>query len=114
MERRRRQAENESLFRRVNERIEQLVEGAFDAGPDGARAWDFVCECHDKGCTERIALTITEYEAVRVVSERFVVAPAPEHVDTSIENVVDMSSRYWLVEKIEEAGEVARADDPRQ
>jgi hypothetical protein len=113
MERDRRQGENEALFRRVNDRIEQLAEGAFDSGEEGARAWDFVCECYDKGCTERVALTIAEYEAVRAAGERFVVAPAPEHVDTSIENVVDMSSRYWVVEKTDQAAEAARADDPR-
>jgi len=114
MERNHRQGENEALFRRVNERIEQLAEGAFDIGDEGARAWDFVCECYAKTCTDPIVLTIAEYEAIRAAGERFVVAPAAEHVDTSIENVVDMSSRYWVVEKTDEAAEAARADDPRR
>jgi hypothetical protein len=113
VERGRRLGENEALFRRLNERIEELAEGAFDNSEKGAPAWDFVCECYDKSCTERVALTIAEYEAVRTAGERSIVAPAPEHVDTSIENMIDMSSRYWVVEKTDEAAEAARADDPR-
>jgi hypothetical protein len=31
----------------------------------------------------------------------------------TIENVVDMTTRYWVVEKTEEAGDVAEAADPR-
>jgi hypothetical protein len=112
-ERERRQAENEGLFRSVNERIEELAEGTFDSAADGERAVDFVCECADTSCTERVALTIREYEAIRAAGNRFVVAPAAEHVDTSIEHVIDMSSRYWVVEKLAQAGEQAKRDDPR-
>jgi len=114
--RQQRLAANESLFRSVNERIEDLAEGPFQGGPgEGARAWDFVCECADPGRSERIALTIAEYEQIRAAGNRFVVAPAPEHVDTTIENVVDTkSSRYWVVEKTDEAAEAAEEADPRQ
>jgi hypothetical protein len=114
--RQQRLAANESLFRSVNERIEELAEGPFQGSPEaGARAWDFVCECADPTCSERVALTIAEYEQIRAVGNRFVVAPAPEHVDTTIENVVDMNSRrYWVVEKTDEAAKAANRDDPRQ
>jgi hypothetical protein len=114
--RQQRLAANESLFRSVNERIEQLAEGPFQSSPgEGASAVDFVCECADPACAERIALTIAEYEQIRAAGNRFVVAPAPEHVDTTIENVVDMnSSRYWVVEKTDEAAEAAERADPRQ
>jgi hypothetical protein len=114
--RQQRLAANESLFRSVNERIEELAEGAFRGAPgEGERAWDFVCECADPTCSERIALTIAEYEQIRAAGNRFVVAPAPQHVDTRFENVVDMnSSRYWVVEKTDEAAEAAEEADPRQ
>lgn len=114
-ERSRRQAENELLFRKINEEIEQVAtRGPLAVGQEtGESAVDFVCECQDKGCTERLALTIREYEAIREHGDRFVVAPAPEHVDTRIEHVVDMSSRYWVVEKIDEAGDLAEEKDPR-
>lgn len=112
-ERRERQAKNEMLFRSLNERIEQLGDELLNQDV-GERAWDFVCECQNIHCTEPVVLTTTEYEAVRENARHFVVAPAPEHVDTNIENVVDMSSRYWIVEKTDESGELAEADDPRE
>lgn len=111
-ERERRQAKNEGLFRSVNERIEDLAQTTFSSN-DGAAAYDFVCECADKSCTERVALTVREYETVRASGHRFIVAASPAHVDTSIENVVDISSRYWIVEKIDAAAEQAERDDPR-
>ena len=109
-----RHARNEALFRTVNERIEELVDETLERHAEGASVWDFVCECHDRECAERIPLTRTEYEAIRSDGRRFVVAPGLDHVDTSIENVVDMSTRYWVVEKTDEAGEIAEAGDPRE
>ncbi len=111
-ERRERQAKNEMLFRSLNERIKQLGEELLSQD-DGERAWDFVCECENIACTEPVALTITEYEAVRENGRHFIVGPGAEHVDTNVENVVDMSSRYWIVEKTDESGELAEAEDPR-
>ena len=67
----------------------------------------------DADCLEQIPLTVAEYEAVRADGTHFVVAPSSEHVDLSIERVVDMSARYWVVEKIDEVGDLAEADDPR-
>lgn len=112
-ERHRRQTENELLFRSVNERIEELAETIAGGAPAGAEAWDFVCECQDKGCTERVALTVAEYEAVRAFGDRFVVAPGDAHVAPEIERVVDKSTRYWVVAKLGEPGELADAEDPR-
>lgn len=112
-ERRQRQAENENRFRSINERIEDIGEQLFDDPAEGAKVWDFVCECHREDCVERLALTVAEYEAVRADGRRFVVAPSPDHVDMNVENVVDMSTRYWVVEKTGESGEIAQASDPR-
>ena len=111
--RRERQAENELLFRRVNDRIEDLAEGLFDSGGDEPQAFDFVCECHRTECNLRLALTIAEYESVRADGRRFFVVPDPEHVDPTIEEVVDRSSRYWVVEKVGDSGELAEDEDPR-
>jgi hypothetical protein len=85
------------LSRSINERIETL--SADLAGRAGERAYDFVCECHEPSCIAPAAMTIAEYEAVRQSGRQFVVAPSPDHVDMSIENVVDMITRYWIVEK---------------
>src|SRR3954465_14602462 len=111
--RRERQAQNEALFRTVHERVEEVGDGTLERPTEGAAVWDFVCECEDREWAQRIPLTRAEYEAIRSDGRRFVVAPGPDHGDTSIENVVDMSTRYWVVEKIGEPGEFAEDHDPR-
>ena len=63
-----RAAKNQSLFRDVNERIEELSE-KFDA-----RAMvSFVCECALKDCVERLEMTHGEYEVLRRVPTHFAV-----------------------------------------
>src|SRR3954453_23364231 len=102
------------MFRSINERIEDLSEELFPTNGEGARVWDFVCECHDTTCIERVPLTTKGYETVRADGTHFVVSPGAEHADTDIENVIEMSTRYWVVEKTDESGEMAEAADPRE
>jgi hypothetical protein len=100
----RRSAENENLFRRINERVEQLGRGL--------GALPLVCECSDAGCVERLpAVAVVDYEEVRAHGDRFFVAPGHESGDVEI--VVDERPGYLVVAKRGEAGEVARAGDPR-
>jgi hypothetical protein len=49
---------------------------------------------------------------VRVEGDRFVVAAG--HEPDELERVVDRHARYVVVEKTGDAGELARADDPRR
>lgn len=98
-----RAAENENLFRRVNERVAELSGGLDELG--------LVCECADTACAERLTVPIGEYEQVRAHGDRFFVAPGHERRD--VETVVAEGERYLVVEKRGEAGEVARATDPR-
>ena len=100
-------ARNEALFRQVNERLKDVSEllGHADSGPD------FVCECADEGCTERIRLSLAEYEWLRANPRRFVVLPGHERIE--LERVFDDRGRYLVVEKIGVPGEVAEDTDPR-
>jgi hypothetical protein len=102
-----RAARNEALFRRVNERVEE-VNRAFDPILDDA---DFVCECADVECMDRIRMTLEAYEAVRAEPTRFVVKPG--HVLPAEERVVEELRGYIVVEKIGHAGERAAELDPR-
>ncbi len=102
-------ARNQALFREVNERIEQISE---DQGIPTSELWDLLCECADTDCTENIAVTHDEYEAVRRVPTRFVVKPG--HVYPDIERVVDENERYAVVEKFGDAGVVSVKLDPRR
>jgi hypothetical protein len=100
-------ARNEALFRQVNERLKDVSEllGTADSGPE------FVCECADEGCTERIRLSLAEYEWLRANPRRFVVLPRHERLEA--ERVVEDRGRYLIVEKVGVPGEIAEDTDPR-
>lgn len=104
--RQRRVAENEASARRINEAIEKALwereEGSSTA---------FLCECARRECEHLLQVTLPEYERVRAHSRRFMVHPGHEEPD--VETVVDTHNHYIVVEKNDEAGRVAEADDPR-
>ena len=97
-------ARTQSLFREVNERIEEVTAGRNALG-------EVVCECADQTCAETIPLTLDEYEAVRRTPTHFLVRPG--HDVPEIERVVDETDRYVVVEKFDVAGYVATKLDPR-
>ena len=103
-EQRVRAARNQSFFREVNERIDELR-------PSSSFV-EFVCECTLQACTERISLTLEEYEDVRVDSNRFVVIPGHELAE--VETVVAEHDRYLVVAKLGAGAEVAEQLDPRR
>ncbi len=104
-----RAAQNQSLFREINERVKQLNEGFSLVLPVG----EWICECADDACAERIELSPEEYEDVRKDGTHFLVAPSDEHVFAEVEHVTLRAERYWVVEKTGTAGEVADSLSPR-
>ena len=97
-------ADNEILFREVNERIVELSD-----------TWggnlDLVCECADTACTARLEMTLDEYERLRENPRQFVVLPG--HQVPDIEQVVEQNERYLVVEKHVETHEQVEEADPR-
>lgn len=79
------------MFREVNERIAETAE-RFDA--DEA---SFVCECAEPTCTERLDVTLEEYESVRKNGARFLLVPG--HEDERVESVVEVEDGHAVVEK---------------
>jgi hypothetical protein len=102
-------ARNQALFRSVNEQIEVANE-RFSAIL-GERV-DFVCECADDVCMERITITLDQYEDLRRFPTHFVVKPG--HVYREVERVVEEINGYVVVEKFGEAGKQALKLDPRR
>jgi hypothetical protein len=100
-------AVNQSLFREVNERVEEINTGRGRVAPLSV----FVCECADPECTQRLTLTVAEYEQVRANGSRFVVAP--DHANPNFERVVQDNKRFAVVEKTATAAELAEQLDPR-
>jgi hypothetical protein len=108
-ERQQRAAQNQSLFREVNERVKDLN----DSFHVFTSTSDWICECANDDCFERIQMSAREYEDVRRHGSRFFVAPSEQHVWPEAENVVERFPNYWIVEKLEEAAEIAEEHDPR-
>src|SRR3954453_5821745 len=104
-----RAARNQSLFREINERIEDLTPGFGSALPVD----EWICECANDACTERVQMSAAEYEAVRSSGDRFFVAPSDDHVWPDVEEVTARNDRYWIVEKVGQAGRLAKQADPR-
>jgi hypothetical protein len=83
----------EALFRDVNERIAESAQ-RFEAD-----STQFVCECADPNCTDRLEATLAEYEQVRANGATFMLTPGHEHAD--IERVVSDRGGFNVVEKIQ-------------
>ena len=101
---------NEAIFREINERTRSLQE-RFGPEDPSTRYEEFLCECGDQMCVERVKLTVPEYESVRAESTQFVLRPG--HMMPRVERVVRESDRYVVVVKLGEAAEVAADRDPR-
>jgi hypothetical protein len=99
-------AENEALFREVNEAIER---GQWPGEEDSSTAYR--CECARLDCNQLVSLTPKEYERVRTKPRRFVVLPG--HEEPGVETVVASGDGYVVVEKLDEAARLAEASDPR-
>lgn len=107
-DRERRLAENERLFRDVNERIESAA--AAHGGDE--HEYEFLCECSNLDCNLLLAMTVGAYERARTDPTVFIVARG--HELPEIEDVVHREAGYQLVKKRGEAAEVAAEDDPRR
>ena len=102
----RRAAANEATIRDVNEGIERGQWPGEEDSPVGFR-----CECARLGCNQLVELTVREYEEIRANPRRFVVVPGHEFHD--VETVVESRVGYVIVEKQDQAAEVAERHDPR-
>jgi hypothetical protein len=101
---RERAAKNQSLFREVNERIEDLAgDAAFST---------FICECMSETCDENVSLTVEEYEHIRANGNHFFVLPG--HEVPAVEEVVETTDRYVVVAKIGAGEAMAEHLDPRK
>ena len=107
-ERGQRLGRNEIVFREVNERLRELGEG-FSLVSEQA---EFVCECADTTCTERVRMGLAEYERIRSDPRWFVIVPGHEELD--YERVIQEAEGYSIVEKLPGGpARMAIRDDPR-
>jgi hypothetical protein len=63
------------LLEEVNRSIRDL---AARVDPNDASPWEFVCECGEEGCTERVGLALARYDALRH-ADLALLAPGHRH-----------------------------------
>lgn len=105
--RERRLAQNETLFREVNERIEDLAL----THTDDDHVYEFLCECSNAHCDLRLSIPLSTYEQARSDPAVFIVAAG--HDLPEIEEVILRRPEFQLVRKQGEAAELAEERDPR-
>ena len=99
---------NESIFREVNEQIESLNR---DFGTEN-RTMTAICECASGDCSEKLKISVREYERVRADPRRYVIVSG--HGLPEFESVVDSGDGFEIVEKRDGAAAVvAEETDPR-
>jgi hypothetical protein len=104
-ERSARLAANEAVFRAGNESIGKVMLGR-------SERIEFLCECGDPRCFQRVELSPEEYEEVRSHPARFFVASGHEDL-TAGEAVVEERGQWTVVEKSGEERKVVERSDPR-
>ena len=100
--REKRVAQNELLFRQLNEQIRKLQ----GTPPEGTL--DAVCECGNDRCFAHIPIPAAEYERLRSDKRRFVVVPGHELLE--VETVVERREGFFIVEKHDDALRIANAN----
>ena len=100
-------ARNEAIARDINEGIEEAMASLSTEGYTR-----MLCECGLSDCERKVAISVAEYERTRSDPRRFIVVK--EHVIPDVEDVVDETDRFVIVQKHEGTpAEVAEALDPR-
>ena len=92
-------AENEMLFRQVNEHV-------VAAGRRPAENFEILCECADTSCMEHVRVTTEWYERARGQATDFLLKP--DHVKPEFETVIESQDGFVLVRKTGEAATLAR------
>ncbi len=88
------------LFREVNRRVRELVDGSNDEAC-------FVCECTDTSCAAVLWMSGAAYDALCRDSACYAVLHG--HDDRELDTVVGRTDRYVLVRCEDPAGEAAAA-----
>ena len=107
-ERERRMAQNEALFKEVNERVEGLAQ---THRPARDAPYEFLCECANGDCTFRITLPPLGLRGGPGRPDA--IRGAPDALHAEIEELVAEEETHWVVRKPREAGEYVKSLDSR-
>lgn len=102
----RRQIENEMIFRRVNEKVGDdlgnldamhIEEDNIDLLWDDTILLNFICECSDEDCKNRIPIKLSVYKKIHENRSAFIIKL--KHQVKDIEKVILSEENYSVVEK---------------
>jgi hypothetical protein len=102
-----RAATNQMLFRAFDVRVHALNRHMDFI----AQVGDWICECGMNACSERIEMSVHDYEAIHRHGGQFFVAPSDEHFRPEVERVIEHHERYWVVETTGFGGTPADRDE---
>jgi hypothetical protein len=106
-ERERRAAQNQLLFRAVNEQIVAMTENFRSELSD----LNLVCECWDPTCTGTVRIRLEDYKRLDRTGSMLIVLPG--HEDLDVEDVVDQVDGYVIVRKRELAARIVEQAQAR-
>jgi hypothetical protein len=89
--------QNELLVRDENKRAKQVIQAHTPREEQSDLVIQFYCECSDLSCTERIGLTLQQYQRLHARNDRFIIAVG--HQSSTVERIVNSHEGYLVVEK---------------
>lgn len=103
----RRLAENEVVFRQHNEQIQKDFDnldeisksegkGSFDYAEN--MVLEFMCECSNEKCTQRLPLALNKYGEIHQHRHRFTIVPG--HERPKIEKIIEKTDTFIVVQKL--------------
>lgn len=117
----RRMAENEAIFRKLNERVQQRFDSLEQIAKEDNQEslvsredapLHFYCECSDENCRKRVVLSPSLYDEIHQDRRQFVVLCG--HEVGTIERVVHEEPDFCIIEKFitppESVGELNSTD----
>jgi hypothetical protein len=93
--------DGEMGIRDRNDAIKATLKQLFQEADNVSLPVAFYCECSDQKCTERIELTIPDYEDIHQ-SPKWLVC-LPHHNQPASEQVVEEREAYWIIERRSES-----------
>jgi hypothetical protein len=106
-ERERRAAQNQLLFRAVNEQIVEMTEKFRSDLSD----LNLVCECWDTTCTGKVRLRLEDYKRLDRTGNMLILLRG--HEDLQVEDVVDQVDGYVVVRKRDLAARIVEQAQQR-
>jgi SRSO17 transposase len=104
-------ARTQNFFREVNERIANVNAGMSRPDEDSGRLIEVLCECGRQSCATLLRIREDDYELLRSNPIGFVLSVG--HESAPVEEVVQRTKDYVIVENKGRAAVIARDGDPR-